>query len=341
MNNTPVLAGVPRRRAFNAADGLLVVAWIATWAFGQLYLALATAVLIMVIFGLSLDLAQGYGGIETLGHSAFFGVGAYAAGLYAIHGSTEPLTGLAVGALAAAVFALVSGLAVIRVGGLTQIMLTMACATLVLEAANAAKAITGGDDGLTGYSIAPVFGQFEFDIIGRTAFLYCSVVLLVIYLLCRHLVRSPFGLTTQGIRENLTRMQLLGVNTSRRLLILYCISGALAGVAGALSAQVNKIVGIDALGFTLSANVVILLALGGTGRLYGAFFGAILFVLMSDRAAALDPTNWLAALGVLLILVMRFAPDGIAGLAQRLPQKGWPKGSKQPAPVAPAGKEPS
>jgi branched-chain amino acid transport system permease protein len=330
---TPV-SFAARTRRFNSADVLLVVAWIATWTFGQLYLALATAVLIMVIFGLSLDLAQGYGGIETLGHSAFFGVGAYGAGLYATYGSTEPLTGLGVGALAAAAFALVSGIAVIRVRGLTQIMLTMACATLLMEAANAAKSITGGDDGLSGYSIAAIFGQFEFDILGRTAFLYSSAVLLAVFLLCKHLVRSPFGLTAQGIRENLTRMQLLGVNTSRRLLFLYCISGALAGLAGALSAQVNKIVGIDALAFTLSANVVILLALGGPGRLYGAFFGAILFVLMSDRAAAIDPTNWLAALGVLLILVMRFAPDGIAGLAQRLSEKAWSRGPKPPVETA-------
>ena len=217
---------------------------------------------------------------------------------------------------------LVSGLFVVRARGLTQIMLTLASATMLYELANTAKKITMGDDGLTGYSVAPILGQFSFDIMGRTAFVYGSVVMVVVYALLKHFVNSPLGLVAQGIRENPVRMRLIGVPVYWRLLLVYVIAAAVAGIAGALSAQVNSIVGMDALGFTLSANVLVMLAIGGPGRLYGAFFGAIVFVILSDRAAAIDPTNWLAALGVLLILIVRFAPDGLAGLLQRL-QDSW------------------
>jgi branched-chain amino acid transport system permease protein len=318
--NAAVIDGL-RRSRYGLADVLLLVALIATFFFGQLYLALATAVLIMVVFALSLDLAQGYGGIETLGHAAFFGSGAYAAGLYALHVSPEPISGLAIGAGAAAVVGALSGIAVLRAQGLTQIMLTLACATLLYELANTAKRFTMGDDGLSGYTIAPLLGRFEFDIFGRTAFVYAAVVLIVVYALAKFIVNAPLGLVAQGIRENPVRMRLLGVPVTRRLWLLYALSAAIAGVAGALSAQVNRIVGLDTLGFVLSANVLVMLALGGPGRLYGAIVGAVVFMLASDRAAAIDPTNWLAALGVLLIVVVRFAPEGLAGLAARWTRK--------------------
>jgi len=307
------VAGALRGRGFGLVDVALAVALVGGYVFGDLYLALGVSVIVMMIFAMSLDLAQGYAGIETLGHAAFFGSGAYAAGLYAMHGSSEPLSGLAVGAASAAVVGLVTGIAVLRTKGLTQLMLTLTSATLLFELANAAKVVTMGDDGLSGYSISPILGMFAFDIEGRVAYVYASVVLVVLYLLAKYLVSAPLGLTIQGIRDNPLRMRLLGVHVQARLLCAYAISAAFAGVAGALSAQINGIVGLDALGFTLSANVLVMLALGGTGRLYGAFIGAIVFVLLSDRAAAVDPTNWLAALGVLLILVVRFAPTGLMG----------------------------
>lgn len=307
-----------RRKRLGMLDVVLLLAAVATYFFADLYLALATSVLIMIIFALSLDLVQGYCGIETLGHAAFFGSGAYAAGLFALHVSPDPLLGLVAGAVVAAVVGLVTGVVVLRVSGLTQIMLTLACATLLFEAGNIAKSITMGDDGLTGYTIAPVLGLFEFDIYGHTAYLYALAVLLVVYLFTQFLVNSPFGLAVQGIRENAMRMSLLGVRVGLRRLMLYTLAAAVAGVAGALSAQVNNIVALDTLSFTLSANVLVMLALGGTGRLYGAVLGAVVFMVLSDRIAAIDPTNWLAALGVLLIVVVRFAPDGLIGLVDRL-----------------------
>ncbi|WP_420223412.1 branched-chain amino acid ABC transporter permease [Pigmentiphaga litoralis] len=306
-----------RRQRFTWVDLGLLAAAAATWFLGDLYLVLATTVLIMIIFALSLDLSLGYGGIESLGHAAFFGVGAYSAGLFALHVSPEPMTGLLVAAVIAALVGLVSGMAILRTQGLTQIMLTLTVATVLLELANVAKTVTAGDDGLTGYSVSAVLGLFEFDVYGKVGFLYAGVVLVLVYALLMWIVNSPFGLTVQGIRENPVRMRMLGVPVRARLLMVYALSAAIAGVAGALSAQINRIVGLDTLSFTLSANVLVMLALGGTGRLYGAFFGAIIFVLLSDRAAAIDPTNWLAALGVLLILVVRYAPRGLSGWTER------------------------
>jgi branched-chain amino acid transport system permease protein len=295
----------------NLADALLAAFAIGTYIFGSDYLVLATSALSMVVFVLSLDLATGYGGIDTLGHSAFYGSGAYAAGLYALHLSAEPISGLLVGALAAALIAVLSGLLVLRSRGLTLVMLTLAVASALHEFANVAKGLTGGADGLTGYIIAPILGLFRFDLFGRTAYLYALAVFAVIFVFCRFLVASPFGLTIRGIKENPLRMRLLGIPVLRRLVALYAISATVAGIAGALTAQITGVVGLDSLGFLLSGNALIMLVLGGPGRLYGAVFGAIVFVVFSDRAAAIDPVNWLFGLGIALILVVRFAPRGL------------------------------
>jgi branched-chain amino acid transport system permease protein len=315
----------PLREAFSTHRIKLLdlVVWglaIAVYFLVPSYLSLATTVLIMILFALSLDLAVGYGGIDTLGHAAFFGTGAYAAGFYALHYSSEPLSGLVVAGIAAAIIGAVSGILVLRTRGLTLIMLTLATASMLQEFAVTAKHITGGDDGLAGYKIDPVLGWFRFDMFGHTAYLYCLAVLAAAFVLCRIVVNSPFGLTVRGIRDNPVRMRLLGVPIRRRLVGLYTLSAALAGIAGGLSAQVTGVVSIETLGFIASGNVLIMLILGGTGRLYGAFLGAAVFVVFSDRIAAIDPFNWLLALGLLLILAVRFAPDGLIGLAERRPK---------------------
>ena len=187
-------------------------------------------------------------------------------------------------------------------------------ASALHEFANLAKSLTGGADGLTGYFIAPIFGLFRFDLLGRTAYIYSVVVFAIVFVLCRVLVASPFGLAIRGIKQNPLRMRLLGVPVLRRLLTMYTISAAVAGVAGALTAQITGLIGLDSLGFLLSGNALVMLVLGGAGQLYGAVFGAIVFVVFSDRAAAIDPVNWLLGLGIVLILAVRFMPDGVIGL---------------------------
>jgi branched-chain amino acid transport system permease protein len=281
------------------------------------YLPLITQIMIMSVFALSLDLILGYAGVETLGHAALFGAGAYGAGIFALRASAEPLLGLVVGGLAGAGVAAVTGPVVLRARGITLVMLTLAVATMLLELANSMQWFTGGADGLYGYQPTPLFGIFAFELDGKAAYWYAAIVLLIVFLICKIVVNSPFGLTIRGIRENPVRMRLLGVPVLRRLVTMYVISGFLAGIAGGLSAQVTQLVALDSFSFILSGNVLIMLVLGGVGSLNGALLGAALFVAVSDRAAAVSPFHWLFALGIGLILVVRYAPSGLVRLFPR------------------------
>lgn len=284
-------------------------------------LGFATRVLIGGLFALSLDLVLGYAGIVTLGHAAVFGVGAYAAGIFAVRVSGEPLLGLAVGAAAGAAIAAASGLLVLRSHGLTSVMITLAIAQLLAEVASKWRSLTGGDDGLSGIATSPLFGRFEFDFLGQTGYFYALAVLVLAFAFLRRLVRSPFGLTCIGIREDRERMASVGCRVNRHLTIVYAIGGALAGLAGALSAQITQVVGLSSLGFAHSAEVLVMLVLGGTGRLWGALVGTLVFMVVHHFAAAADPFRWMFVIGGLLLVVVLFMRGGItgalAGLATR------------------------
>jgi branched-chain amino acid transport system permease protein len=282
------------------------------------YLALGGQILIMVLFALSLDLVLGYAGIITLGHAAFFGTGAYVAGILAAHGWTEPLSLLVAAGAASCLLGVATGAIVLRTSGLSLLMVTLVVAELLQEAANRLGWLTGGADGLQGITIAPVLGLFRFDMFGRTAYLYGLAVLFLGWIVARTIVHSPFGRSLTGIRENLTRMQAIGSPVFRRKLAIYVVSAALAGVAGAVLTQTTQFVGLQVLGFEMSAVVIIMLILGGIGRLYGAFIGAPLYMIAQDQLAKDDPVNWLFWIGLLLLLVVLFARGGVLGLADRL-----------------------
>jgi branched-chain amino acid transport system permease protein len=282
------------------------------------YLALGGQILVMILFALSLDLVLGYAGIVTLGHAAFFGCGAYAAGIVALHGWTEPITGLLVAGAAAGLLGVVSGAIVLRARGLTLLMVTLVVAEMLQEAANKLGWLTGGADGLQGIAIAPVLGRFRFDLFGRTAYLYGLAVLFVAWCLTRVIVHSPFGRSLTGIRENETRMHAIGAPVFLRRLRIYAISAALAGVAGGLLTQTTQFVGLQVLGFELSGTVLVMLILGGVGRLYGAFIGAPLYMIAQDQLAKDDPVYWLFWIGLLLVLVVMFARGGVLGIVDRL-----------------------
>jgi branched-chain amino acid transport system permease protein len=281
-------------------------------------LPFASQILITILFALSLDLVLGFAGIITLGQAAFYGTGAYAAGIYAIHVSQEPLSGLLVAAATAALVGAVSGLVVLRTRGLTQLMLTLAFATLLAEAANKASFVTGGNDGLQGIAIDPVAGRFGFDMFGRTGYLYCLIVLFCAWLLLRALLASPFGQSLVGIRENVTRMHAIGAPVAGRLLIAYTIGAALAGVAGGLLAQTTQFVGQSVLSFERSGEIVIILVFGGVGRIYGAFVGAAVYMIAQDQLAKSEPEFWNFWIGLILVLTVLFARGGILGLIDRM-----------------------
>ncbi len=285
------------------------------------YLALGAQVFATILFALSLDLILGYAGIVTLGHAAFFGTGAYVAGLLAAHGWQEPLSGLAVAALAAAAVGLVTGAIVLRTRGLTLLMLTLVVCSMLQAAANEASFITGGSDGLQTMVVAPIFGEFNFDLFGRTAYIYCFVVLLIGWWIARLIIHSPFGRSLTGLRESVARMHAIGTPVFRRRLTIYTIAAAMAGIAGALIAQTTQFVALDALGFERSAGVLVMLIFGGVGRLYGAFIGVALYMIAQDRFAQVDPADWYFWIGLLLVLVVVFARGGMFGIVDQLQRR--------------------
>ncbi len=276
------------------------------------YLVLGSQILIIAIFALSLDLILGYAGIVSLGHAAFFGLGAYTAGLLAAHGWGEPLSGLAAAAAVAAIAGFGVSFLVVRGEDLTRLMVTMGIGLLLYEAANRAAFLTGGVDGLSGVAMGKLLGLFPFDIGGRTPYLYSLAVLFLVFLALRRLTRSPFGLTLRGIRENPARMAAIGVPVRSRLVAAFTLGAAIAGIAGALLAQTTQFVGLDTLGFQRSAEILIMLVLGGTGRLYGAIVGAAVFMLAQDFLAGVNPVYWQFWLGLLLVVFV-FARRGLHG----------------------------
>jgi len=304
-----------RFRAIEAAPWLLALA---VYVVFPRYLPLGAQILATILFVLSADLVLGYAGIVTLGHAAFFGTGAYTAGLLAANGWGEPLSGLIAAALTAALVGFLSGLIILRATGLALLMQTLVVATTLYEAANKLGRWTGGDDGLSGMVVWPIFGMFRFDLFGRTAYTYCLVVLFLGWLLARQIAHSPFGRSLTGARENTSRMHAIGAPVARRRLIIYTISAALAGVAGALIAQTTSFVGLTSLSLERSGNALIMLIIGGVGRLYGAFIGVPLFMVAQDRFSKIDPVYWYFWLGLLMISVVVFARGGVLGLFERL-----------------------
>ncbi len=281
-------------------------------------LALLSQIAITALFVLSLDLILGYAGIVSLGHAAFFGLGAYATGLMAGAGCGDPLLGLLGAALVAGAMGLLSSFLVLRGADLTRLMVTLGVGLMLFEAANKLTRITGGLDGLQGIAVTPLFGRFAFDMLGRAAYVYSVAVLFVLFLLARRIVHSPLGLSLRGIKLNAARMPALGAPVNARLVAVYTLAAAYAGVAGALLTQTTQFVSIDVLSFSRSAELLLILVLGGAGSLYGAMLGAIVFMTVHHLLAGVNPQYWQFWLGLLLIFVVLFARAGLMGALRQL-----------------------
>jgi branched-chain amino acid transport system permease protein len=311
-------AALSQRHRFRWWELLPWAAGIAVFFVFPNYLSFATQVLITILFALSLDLVLGYAGIVTLGHAAFFGAGAYTVGMLAMHwGWNEPISGLLAAAVVAAAIGLVSGLVLLRTQGLTLLMLTLCTMTLLEQAANMGAAWTGGFDGMPGLSFSKILGLFGFDALYfRSQYLYTLAMLLACFIVVRMLVYSSFGQSLTGVRENLLRMHAVGAPVRSRQVLAYTASAALAGVAGALFTQANGYVNLAVLGLERSAGVMIVLILGGYGRLYGAFVGAIAYMVLSHFLSKIYPTAWQLGLGLLLVVIALFARNGIIGIGE-------------------------
>ncbi|MEC7259857.1 MAG: branched-chain amino acid ABC transporter permease [Pseudomonadota bacterium] len=297
---------------------LVVYAAAAAWYLllpGQLHLG--TAVLIMIALALSIDLVLGFGGINTLGQAALYGAGAYGAGFFCVYaGVSEPISGVFIGALAGAGVALVTGLIVLRGDHLTVLALSIVVAGVLHELANSFQSLTGGFDGLRGIDMAPLLGLFKFDLWGRTGFIYSAIVLFVMHFFMWRLVASPFGVMMRGIRENPARMDAIGVPVFARRLAIYGIGGAMAGIAGALQTQTSEFVSMEVLSFQLSATALTVVIMGGLGRIYGAFVGAIIYLIFQDYMAKLAPQYWYFWLGLLFLVVAIFMRRGIVEMGR-------------------------
>lgn len=325
VDEVPSRASERRTHLPHLPDGRWCVGEIAFWlvpvaVFFLLpgYLILGSQVLITGLFALSLDLLLGYAGIVSLGHAAFFGLGAYTAGLLAAHGWGEPVSGLLAAGAVAGLAGWLASFLVVRGGDLTRLMVTLGIGLMLFEAANKAAFLTGGVDGLSGVTMAPLLGLFEFDLFGKTAYLYSLVVTFLLFVLVRRLVASPFGLSLRGMREGARRMPALGVDVPRRLGAVFAVAAALAGVAGGLLAQTTQFVGMDVLGFPRSAELLVMLVLGGAGRLYGALLGAAVFMVAQDVLAGINPVYWQFWIGLLLVVIVLFARGGLMGALDAL-----------------------
>ncbi len=285
-----------------------IVFWLLALAcvflFPNRYLIL-TEIAWLGLFALSLDLILGYAGIVSLGHAAFFGVGAYSAGLLAVHGIVkEPMLALIVAGFAAMALGFATSFLVIRGADLTRLMVTLGIALLLRELANKFSDITGGSDGLQGIEMQPVLGLFSFDLFGKVGFIYCLSVLFALFLLARRIVHSPFGLSLRAIKNNPLRAAAVGIPVNRRLIAIYSIAAFYAGIAGALSTQTTALASLDVFSFERSADLLLVLVIGGTGYLYGGLIGAVVFKLLQEFFSSLTPQYWQFWIGLVLVIIV-------------------------------------
>ncbi|MET0742486.1 MAG: branched-chain amino acid ABC transporter permease [Microvirga sp.] len=328
-----------RRARWGWAEGVF---WLA--AFAALFLLperhlILNEIAIVGLFALSLDLILGYAGIVSLGQAAFFGTGAYVAGLLAKHWTGDPITGMLAAGVVASALGFVTSFLVLRGADLTRLMVTLGVALMLGELANRNAWLTGGADGLQGVSVNPVFGIFEFDIFGQTAYGYSLCVLFILFLIARRIVNSPFGLSLLSIRDNALRARAVGVPVNRRLVAIYTLSAAYAGIAGALLAQTTQFVSLDVFEFHRSADVLLVLVIGGVGYLYGGLIGAVVFKLLQDVLAGITPQYWQFWIGLLLVILVLSGRDSLRERGRAL----WRRARRSPektgvdAPANPVG----
>jgi branched-chain amino acid transport system permease protein len=320
-STTPLLAD-SRFKPWEMA--LWLLAFASPWVLGK-HALIINEIAIVALFAVSLDLILGYTGIVSLGHAAFLGFGAYTAALFAKHVMPDPLLGLAVGIAAATALGAVCSLTIMRGSDLTRLMVTLGMAAILTELANKMDWLTGGSDGLQGVVMGPLLGKFEFDLSGKTAAWYSLSVLLVLFLLARRLIHSPFGATLKAVRDNRLRAMAIGIPVSSRLAVAYTIAAGVAGAAGALMAQTTGFASLDVFALERSADVMLMLVIGGVGWLYGGVVGAVVFKLLHDFISAITPQYWTFWIGLFLVVLVMVGREKLLR-----PQTWFAKSGGQP-----------
>jgi len=280
--------------------------------FGDLfYTRLFTRIMIYAMVALSLDLILGYGGMVSLGHAAFFGLGAYTVGMLAHHGVVSALLSWPAAMAVSAAMALLIGAVSLRTSGVYFIMITLAFAQMLYYFFFSLDAY-GGSDGMPMTARNTLGGWID---LGRHDHFYYLVlgVMLLVLLLAQRLVRSRFGMVIQGVRENEPRMRSLGFATYRYKLVCFVIAAAVAGLAGALIANQTLYISPAFMHWTRSGDILVMVILGGMGSLIGPMLGA-LSLLLVEEALASYTEHWMIVLGPLLIVMVIFARRGLYGL---------------------------
>jgi len=225
--------------------------------------------------------------------------------------------GLIAAGLVAGIVGYLTSFFLLRGSDLTRLMITLGICLLLYEVANSATAFTGGVDGL-GVEMGKLFNLFTFDLYGRTSYLYVLGVTFLLFAVTRSMMHSPYGLALRSFRDNPTRALAIGIPVNAALTNIYTYAAVLAGIAGALLTQSTQFVSLDVLSFQRSADLLIMLIIGGTATMYGGFIGAALFLLAQDRLANINPQYWHFWLGVLLIVMTLYLRGGILGGFDRL-----------------------
>lgn len=317
LTSAMVSRGLAARAHWHPMEILFwIFAFSTIWLFPGKYLIL-TEIALLALFALSLDLILGYAGIVSLGHAAFFGVGAYTAALLAKHEIVnEPVLALIVSGFVASAVGFVTSFLVLRGSDLTRIMVTLGVAFVLRELANQNGWLTGGADGLQGVTMAPIFGMFRFDMFGHNGYIYSLTVLFVMFLLARRIVNSPFGLSLLSLKNNPLRASAIGINVNFRLVAIYTIAAGYAGIAGALLAQTQAFASLAYFDFERSADLLLVLVIGGTGYLYGGLIGAIIFKFMHDYLSVLTPQYWPFWIGFILVAIVLIGRERISSWTQ-------------------------
>ncbi len=290
-----------------------IFAFASIWLFPGKYLILKDTA-ILALFALSLDLILGYAGIISLGQAAFFGLAGYFSGLVAKYGLiNEPIIALICAGLVAAALGFVTSFLVLRGSDLTRLMVTLGVSLMLGEVANRYSDLTGGADGLQGVTIAPVFGLFRFDLYGHNGYVYCLIVLFVCFLIARRIIYSPFGLSLRAVKGNSLRASAIGIPVNWRLVAIYTVSAGFAGIAGALLTQTTAFCSLDVFSLDRSADLLLVLIIGGTGYLYGGLIGAVIYKFLQDEIATLTPQYWQFWIGLVLVVIVLVGRERIEG----------------------------
>ena len=290
-----------------------IFAFATIWLFPGKYLIMKDTA-ILALFALSLDLILGYAGIISLGQAAFFGLAGYFSGLVAKYGIIDdPVIALIVAGLVAAALGFVTSFLVLRGSDLTRLMVTLGVSLMLGEVANRYSDITGGADGLQGVDIAPLFGLFRFDLYGHNGYIYCLIVLFICFVIARRIVYSPFGLSLRAVKGNALRASAVGIPVNGRLVAIYTIAAGFAGIAGALLTQTTAFCSLDVFSLERSADLLLVLIIGGTGYLYGGLIGAVIYKFLQDWISTLTPQYWQFWIGLVLVVIVLVGRERIGG----------------------------